>query len=164
MSENIIVAIVQSMPLAMIIIALVFLKDIKKLFAKASINSITISGMSLNLDSKSVKKLADFLTDAMNSNITCEEWRVFSKIAASIDDGNTNTAKEILGWDLLRNKNGVPEDEATKLNLKRLRALRGFGLIAPKQIKSHWDNNSNIVVTEFGMYVAKHPTLSKLIK
>lgn len=168
MSEKIIIALIQSMPVAIIVVMLIFFSDIKKLLAKVYINSISIAGLTFDVDSKTIKELADFLTEAMNESITSDEWHVFSKIASFIDNPNYNTVKEILGWELDRDENGVANNDETKANLKKLRALRGFGLILPErkhtQLKPRWDSNSNIIVTDFGKYVAKHPVLCKIIK
>jgi hypothetical protein len=164
MNENTLIAMIQSMPLALVLIAAVFYRDIRGLLSNIYVSSLTIAGLTLEVDSKTTKELAGFLVDAMNSSVTIEEWGVFSKIVASINDPKRSTISQILGWKLNRDEAGNVKDATTKKNLKMLRALRGFGLISPSNEKDRWRDDSVVVVTEFGKYVAKHPKLKRLIK
>ena len=162
---EIFIAIIQSMPLVVIFVAVVFYKDIKRLLSVLTISSLSIAGFDLEVDNKTVKEMVRFLTEAMNRSVTGNEWNVFSRIVSSDLDKNKNTVSQILGWKFNRDaESGIAKDSTTRENLKMLRALRGFGLIIQQKPKERWNDDTTIVVTKFGRYVADHPELKELIK
>jgi len=165
MSQELHIAIIQSMPLAVIIIVLIFAKDIKRLLQDMTIHSVTITGILLKLDNSDVKKTADYMHRAMDRLLKKEQWTVFSTILSSYDKSDPKIVTEVLAWNLVRENEGTgpgADDDSVEY-LKTLRALRGIGLIRPED-NGTWNNESRIIVTEFGRYLANHDQYKKLLK
>lgn len=167
MDNTVWIAIIQSMPIAILLFVLIFFVEIKQLLKSITINSIMICGVELKLNTNEVKATAEYLFKAMNKSVQEKEWKIFSTIVSNSNSQNDNTVAGLLQWDFKRDEKGNPKNINTEENLKSLRALRGFGLIEPggqtTENKPRWENESVIKLTAFGKYVSSNIQFKRVL-
>jgi hypothetical protein len=156
MNNEIVIALIQSTPVALVLLAFIFSKDLRVLMRNGSIHSVSIAGNSIQLDYADTKKTINYFINAMNEVIKIDEWNKFSKIVSGVGNGNIVLVSSIFDEPYER------ENKNFKVMRGKLRALRGFGLIEP-QIKGKWKNDSAISLTKFGKYFSKHKEFQKIL-
>lgn len=156
MNNEIVIALIQSTPVALVILTLIFFKDLRVLMRNGSIHSVSIAGNSIQLDYADTKKTINYFIDSMNKVIKIDEWNKFSKIVSGVENGNIVLVSSIFNEPYER------ENKRFKDMRGKLRALRGFGLIEPQK-KGKWENDSVISLTDFGKYISKHKEFQKIL-
>lgn len=156
----------QPWPLAILLLLLVFYRDIKRILGEMKIARIEISaaGIAMNLSADDIKSTTGPLLQVMADTLKPDEKIYFSRIVAGKRRALTvcDLFKKPLERDKIT-KNPIGEPSISMLTT--LRALRGFGLIQPKRNKNApWESDSEIEVTDFGHFVSTHPELKKLLE
>lgn len=93
----------------------------------------------------------------MNDTIKDEQWVKFSFIVSEIQAGKTIRVSEIFDDPYNKKNNNFRNNRGT------LRAIRGFGLIAPPKKKGEWESDTVMILSEFGHYFSKHKEFSKIL-
>ena len=165
MDKHLLIAVFQSWPLVILLILVVFYRDIKKLLEKIKITAVEMSltDFKVKLSAEDIKNTTEPLLQAMADTLKRDDKIYFSRIVA--EKQRTLTVYDLFNKRLKRVKETHdPIGKVSTRMLTTLRALRGFGLIQPKQNKdARWEDESEIEVTSFGHFVSSHPELKKLL-
>jgi hypothetical protein len=153
--------VINSWPLALVLLVSLFKLDIRNIIQQLTTVSISIGGVDITLNMKDIKITAQKLLAAMEHTLKQDERDCFSKIVKGVREKNKLSVVDIF-VNFERDKDNKPMNKETADAIPALRALRGFGLIRPKN-GGTWQTDSLIEITEFGDFVVDHEQLKKLL-
>jgi len=166
MNDELVKTVMQSWPLAIVFLLLVFYRDIRPILANIRIDKVQLSvgGITINLSAEDIKNITVPLLEAMADTLKRDDRIYFRRIIS--EKKPALTVYKLFKKHLKRDKETHHAiGEPSLRMLTTLRSLRGFGLILPKKNEDErWEDDSEIEVTRFGRFVSNHPELKKLIE
>jgi len=170
-------AFLASWPLVILVIALIFLKDIKSLIAKIAKLKFVIAGKEVTLDFNVTNEIVKAMLYSMEKMLKGDRLQKFSEILEFTNENKKKPRiKDIFGQELIRPNNedkegntkegvdAIEKGDSVEI-LTTLRAIRGLNLIQPAEgAGASWGSNSEIEVTPFGKFVSEHEELKKLLE
>ena len=101
-------SVIQSWPLALLLFALIFKKNIKVLMERIGQISFMVGNKQINLDLNDSSKVAGNMLNAMDNMLKKDQLKTFSKILLFIKNGTTPTVGELFDKELTRDGDGNP--------------------------------------------------------